>query len=193
MLAGAATLGAQRGPGEVGGRPNIPAQPGDSIRPNRAMLQQQVQARIAQVTKAQLGLTDAQMEKLQQTNQKFDDKRRILVDQERDIRMALRDEMLRPDSARQGRVAELLDRVTKTQRQRVDILEAEQKELSGYLTPMQRAKYFALEQQVRQRVNQMRQQQQQGRGGRQGRGQIPGQPLQGRGRGRGVQPPQPPQ
>jgi protein CpxP len=158
---------------------------------NRADLEQQVQQRIAQVTKQQLGLNDAQMTKLQETNRKYDEKRRLVVDQERDVRMSLRDEMLRPDSARQTQVAALLDRVIKTQRQRVDIQEQEQKELAGFLTPIQRAKYFALEQQVRQRVNQMRQAQLQGRGGRMGRGQgQPGMPM---GRGRGVQPPPPPQ
>ena len=158
---------------------------------NRADLEQQVQQRIAQVTKQQLGLNDQQMAKLQETNRKYDEKRRLVVDQERDVRMSLRDEMLRPDSARQTQVAALLDRVIKTQRQRVDIQEQEQKELAGFLTPIQRAKYFALEQQVRQRVNQMRQAQLQGRGGRMGRGQgQPGMPM---GRGRGVQPPPPPQ
>jgi protein CpxP len=189
MLASSATLSAQRGP-----RPQQPPAAGDSTaqaRPNRANLEQQVQERMAQVTKERLGATDAQMTKLQETNKKFDEKRRLIVDQERDIRMSLRDEMLRPDSARQGQVAALLDRVIKTQRQRVDIQEQEQKELAGFLTPLQRAKYFALEQQIRQRVNQMRQAQQ-GRGGRMGRGQgLPGRgPARG---GRGVQPPPPPQ
>jgi hypothetical protein len=172
---------------------------GDSMRPmNRANLEQQVRERIAKVTKEQLGLTDQQMAKLQATNKKFDDQRRIIVDQERDIRMSLRDEMLRPDSARQGQVAALLDRVIKTQRQRVDLAEQEQKELAGFLTPLQRAKYFGLEQQIRQRVNQLRQAQgRQGRGGRMGRGgqqmpmMQPGMPMTqpGQGRGRGVQPP----
>jgi len=177
MLASSATLSAQRGAGDSTAQP----------RPNRANLEQQVQERMAQVTKERLGATDAQMAKLQETNKKFDEKRRLIVDQERDIRMSLRDEMLRPDSARQGQVAALLDRVIKAQRQRVDIQEQEQKELSGFLTPLQRAKYFALEQQIRQRVNQMRQAQQ-ARGGRMGRGQG----LPGRG-GRGVQPPPSPQ
>jgi hypothetical protein len=191
MLASAATLSAQRGPRAQ--RP-MPAA-GDSTarpRPNRANLEQQVQERMAQVTKERLGATDAQMAKLQETNKKFDEKRRLIVDQERDVRMSLRDEMLRPDSARQGQVAALLDRIIKTQRQRVDIQEQEQKELAGFLTPLQRAKYFALEQQIRQRVNQMRQAQQ-GRGGRMGLGQpMPGRGA-GRGGGRGVQPPPPPQ
>jgi protein CpxP len=204
LLTSAATLPAQgrggRGQQPVTGDSVIRRgrMTGDSVvvaNPTRAELEQQVRQRIAQVTKQQLGLTNAQMTKLQESNRKYDEKRRIIVDQERDIRMSLRDEMLRPDSARQEQVGALLDRVIKTQRQRVDIQEQEQKELAGFLTPLQRAKYFALEQQVRQRVNQMRQAQQ-GRGGRMGRmgmgqGMPPGQG--GRGRGRGVQPPPPPQ
>jgi protein CpxP len=201
MLACAANLSAQ-------GRGARPQQPGqampptaDSTRPNRANLEQAVRERMAQVAKQRLGVTDAQMAKLQATNQKYDEKRRLVVDQERDVRMSLRDEMLRPDSARQGQVAALLDRVIKTQRQRVDIQEQEQKELAGFLTPLQRAQYFGLEQQIRQRVNQMRQaqmqrqMQMQGRGGRMGRGQAmpmmqQGMQQQGMGRGgRGVQPP----
>jgi hypothetical protein len=196
ILASAATLSAQgRGGRGVRQAPQV----GDTVvanRPNRAKLEQQVRERIAQVTKERLGATEQQMAKLQETNKKFDEKRRVVVDQERDVRMSLRDEMLRPDSARQGQVAALLDRVIKTQRQRVDLMEQEQKELSGFLTPLQRAKYFALEQQVRQRVNQMRQAQMQGRGGRMGRGQGQAMPMMqpGRGRGgRGVQPPPPPQ
>jgi hypothetical protein len=142
---------------------------------------------MAQVTRQRLGATDDQMAKLQATNLRFDEQRRILVAQERDIRMSLRDEMLRTDSPRQGEISALMDRLIKTQRQRTDIQEAEQKELSNYLTPLQRAKYFALEQQIRQRVTQMRQLQQ-GRAGRLGRG---GQPGGGRA-GRGVQRPRPP-
>ena len=202
VIASAATLSAQGGGGRGRGQPRITGDSmvmrrrqvinGDTVvvnGPNRAALEQQVQQRIAQVTKQRLGLNDQQMAKLQETNRKFDEKRRLVVDQERDIRMSLRDEMLRPDSARQNQVAALLDRVTKTARQRVDLQEQEQKELSAYLTPLQRAKYFALEQQVRQRVNQMRQAQMQGRGGRMGRGQPMPTMQPGQGRGRGVQPP----
>ncbi|MGH7654699.1 MAG: hypothetical protein ACREN6_08555 [Gemmatimonadaceae bacterium] len=165
---------------------------GDSVRPTRANLEQLVRERMAQITRQRLGTTDDQMVKLQATNRKFDEQRRILVAQERDVRMSLRDEMLRTDSARQGQIAALMDRLIKTQRQRVDIQEAEQKELANFLTPLQRAKYFALEQQIRQRVTQMRQAQQ-GRGGRLGRGGKPATGRAGRGlpatRGRPDQPP----
>jgi hypothetical protein len=184
LVAGSTTLVAQ-------GRGLRPRQQpgGDSAAPARATLEQQVRQRIAIVTKQRLEASDDQMAKLEATNRKYDEKRRLIVDQERDIRMSLRDEMLRPDPARQEQVAALLDRVIKAQRQRVEIGEQEQKELAGFLTPMQRAKYFALEQQVRQRMQQMRNGLMQGRAGR-GRGQAPA--LQ-QGRAGGVQPPLPPQ
>jgi hypothetical protein len=185
------TLLAQGG-GRGGGRQGQLAGPppgADSMRPDRAQLEQRLRQRMGQVLKNRLGLNDAQMTKLQETNKRYDEKRRILVDQERDIRMSLRDEMLRPDSARQPQVGGLLDRMVKVQRQRVDVFEQEQKELSGFLTPIQRLKYFTVEEQMRQRMQQMRQQQMGGRGGRGGRGgqqmqsgQMPTQPgMQGRG------------
>lgn len=188
LIAGAAGLGAQ-------GQP--PRQPpvagGDSMRPNatRADLEQRVRERMAEVTKDRLGASDEQMAKLQETSKKFDDMRRTLVEQEKEVRVSLRQEMQHPDPARQGQAGTLLDRLIKIQRQRVDIQEQEQKEIAGYLTPLQRAKYFALEQQIRQRVTQMRQMET-GRGGRVGRGKpLPVRPP-GAGRaGRGVQPPRP--
>lgn len=171
----AGTLQAQggRGGGRVGPPPGPPPG-GDTAAPNRAQLEQQVRQRLGQVMKNRLGLNDEQMNKLQETNRKFDERRRILVDQERDIRMSLRDEMLRPDSGRQPQVSALLERMVKAQRQRVDVLEQEQAELGKFLTPLQRAKYFAAEELVRQQMQNMRQQQM-GRGaGRGGPGMGPG-------------------
>ncbi len=146
-------------------------QPGDTTPAGRMVLEQQVRQRIAQVTRERLGATDDQMAKLEATNKKFDEQRRVLVEQERSARIALRKQMQHPDAAQQDQVSALLDQVNSLQRQRIDINGQEQKELSGYLTPLQRAKYFALEQQVRQRMQQMRQAQLQqgGRGGRAGR------------------------
>jgi hypothetical protein len=167
------------------------AQAGQPDTTARAKLEQQVRERIAQVAQERLGATDQQMEKLQQTNKKYDDMRQSMVAQERELRVSLRKEMARPDPSHDTQVASLLDRIGQVQRQRLDIQQQEQQELAGFLTPMQRAKYFTLEQQVRQRVNQMRQAQVQAQGGRVGRGPLGGKPLPGRGR--GVQPPKPPQ
>ena len=173
-------------------------QQGGDVGPDRAALEQQVRARLGQMMKRRMGLTDAQMSKLQETNRKFDEKRRLLVDQERDVRMSLRDEMLNPDSSRSAQVSGLLDRVVRVQRQRVDLLEQEQKELSGFLTPMQRAKYYGAEEQMRRRIQNMRQHQGQarmqgprppsGRGGQMRDGFGRGTP----GNGPPASPPQPP-
>jgi hypothetical protein len=125
---------------------------------NRAQMEQQVRERLGGMMKQRLGLSDQQMPKLQETNRRFQEKHRLLVEQERDIRMSLRDEMIAGDSARQTQVGGLLDRMLRVQRQRLELLEQEQKELSGFLTPVQRAKYLGVQEGMRRRMEQMRQQ-----------------------------------
>ncbi len=146
----ASALPAQQPP--PGGQPQ-PMAPG-----NRELLQQRIGERIGQMVRQRLGLTEAQMQKLQAANQKYEGRRRLLVDQERDIRMGVRDEMLRGDSANQQRVGDYLDRMLKLQHQRIDLMEAEQKELSAFMTPTQRAQYFAMQDQMRKRVEDFRRQ-----------------------------------
>src|SRR5689334_19396960 len=85
-LAVATTAGAA--PAQGGGQPPVgaglppaqmgqPGQPG----PRRANLERQVQKRIAQILKRELGLTDQQMTQLHETNRKFGERRRVLRDQ----------------------------------------------------------------------------------------------------------------
>jgi len=150
LLVAAGSLQAQVRPAPGGARR-------DSM-PNRAQMEQRVRERLGGMMKQQLGLNEQQMTKLQETNRRFQEKQRLLVDQERDIRMSLRDEMIAGDSARQAQVAGLLDRMLKVQHQRLDLLEQEQKELSGFLTPVQRAKYLGIQEGMRRRMQQMRQQ-----------------------------------
>jgi hypothetical protein len=64
-----------------------------------------------------------------------------------------------------------LARLVQAQRKRADLLEAEQKELAGFLNPVQRAKYLALREQLQKRVAQLRQ------GDGRGRGAAPGAPT----------------
>lgn len=123
----------------------------------RERLEARVRERMGQMIRTQLNLSDDQMRRLQASNQRFERQRRLLVEQERDVRMGLRDEMISGDTTRGPQVAALLDRMLQVQRQRLDLLEAEQKELAGFLTPLQRARYFGLEEQLRRRVEEMRQ------------------------------------
>lgn len=178
LVAATAVAGAQANPARPAPqqRPLAGAQRRDSQALNRVALEANVRNRIAQMARRQLGLTEAQVEKLQQTNARFADRRRTLMEQERDIRMSLRDELIAGDSSRQRQVADLLDRMVKAQRQRIDLLEQEQKDLAAFLTPMQRARYFGMEEQIRQRLQQVRQDGggPMGPGGRGAQGRAPG-------------------
>jgi hypothetical protein len=183
LVAATTVAGGQRNPNRPVPQPQRAArgQLPDSQGRNRAALEGQVLDRITQMARRQLGLNDAQVEKLRKSNVQFADRRRVLMEQERDIRMSLRDEMISGDSSRQRQVGDLMDRMVKAQRQRIDLLEQEQKDLATFLTPMQRARYFGMEEQLRRRVEQMRQDgaggpMRQGGGGRLGRGRPGGPP-----------------
>jgi len=126
--------------------------------PRRQQMERQLRQRLWQVTKEQVGLTDAQMTKLGETTRRFDAKRRTLNQQERAERTALRQQILAGDRADQNHVAASLDHLIQLQRQRVDLQAEEQRELAGYMTPVQRARFAALQEQVRRRVESLRRQ-----------------------------------
>ena len=126
--------------------------------------QSQFRQRLGEFVKRQLGLTDQQYQQLQTVNAKYESQRFTLLQQEREIRITVRDEVLRGDSADQKRVARMLDEMMKVQSTRLSLLQQEQKELSAFLTPVQRAKYLGIQEQIKKRLQAMRE-------GRQGGGQ----------------------
>ncbi|MHB1312143.1 MAG: Spy/CpxP family protein refolding chaperone [Gemmatimonadaceae bacterium] len=155
-------------------RPAPAGQPGMNRQPaNRAMLEQQIRDRIGVALKKNLNLSDDQFTKLQATNKRFEEKRHLLVEQERDARMAMRDLMIGGDTSNQAKISQALDRMLGVQRQRAELMEQEQKELAGYLTPMQRARYLGMQEQMFRRMQQMRAQQPGLRGGAMGPGGRP--------------------
>lgn len=166
--------------------------------PNRAQLEQQIRNRIGNQLKNGLKLTDDQFAKLQATNKRFEEKRRLLVEQERDARMAMRDLVIAGDTANGAKISAGIDKMLQIQKQRFELVEQEQKELAGYLSPMQRARFLAMQEQMRRRMDSMRAQGP-GRGpngppmaGRGGMGKGMGQgmgPGMGQGMGPGMMPP----
>lgn len=122
----------------------------------RDSLEARVRARMAQVMRNQLGLTDEQVRRLQATNGRFEGQRRELFEQERRVRIELRAAIELGDSTQNARIGPLLDRTIQLQRERLDLLEAEQKELATFLTPLQRARLYGFEEQMRRRVQEMR-------------------------------------
>ena len=135
---------------------NVRPEPGVQAPARRQQMERRLRERLWKVTKEQVGLTDAQMTRLGETSKRFDSRRRMLNQQERAERSALRQQIAAGDHADQGRIAAALDRLVQFQRQRVDLQAEEQRELAGYMTPLQRARFAALQEQVRRRVETLR-------------------------------------
>ena len=165
VLAGSGSLSAQQ---DTTPAPDTAAAPGAATL-QRRRLEQQLRLRLGQVVRRQLQLTDEQYAQLQAVNRKYEAPRRDLNQRERYLRVSLRAEIQLGDKADQSKVAGYLDQLADAQESRLQIFRQEQKDLAGFLTPVQRAKYAALEEQLRKRVTQMRQRQfqrQQARGAR---------------------------
>lgn len=139
-------------------RPRNEKQPGAG----RSALEQRFQERLGTLMRERLGLNDDQVRRLGDVNRRFEGQRRELFQSEREIRLGMR-KALTDSTAGSEEVASLMDRAIRLQRQRVDLLEAEQRELSQFLTPVQRVKYFGFQEQLRRQMEEMRERRMQGR------------------------------
>jgi hypothetical protein len=125
--------------------------------PARRLLEERIRQRFAQVVQTRLGLTDAQMAQLRATNQRFAGQRGALSVSERGVRQALQGELRPGAAANQEHVSALMDSLLAIQRQRLDLVQGEQRELAGYLTPVQRVRYYSLQQALHRRLEQLQQ------------------------------------
>jgi len=154
LLGGVGDLRAQ-----VPQRPRQQRQPGEAA-PGRTALEQQVQQQLWRLTRQRVGLSEAQMRQLVPVNRRFEARRRQILLDERETRLALRGAVLDSAGADDARVSAQIDRLLQLERERIDLVQEEQRELSRFMTPVQRARYMALQEQVRRRVEQMRRREQ---------------------------------
>ena len=140
-------------PGGKAGRLNNPARGGgradQANQPLRQQVRQAFQARVRQ----ELNLDQPKMRRLNQTEQSFTRQRSEIGQSERQTRQALAAAM-QDSTPDQGKIDGYINQLIQVQRKRADLLEAEQKELSSFLTPMQRAQYLSLNQQLQARMRQ---------------------------------------
>ena len=169
VLAAAATLpvwagsalaqadGLQTRPGVL--RPNRRAVQQDEVvagQPNRNLqLQRQIRRTLWRVTKQRIGFSDEQMLRLERTSQRFDQLRRTLALEEKAQRGAMRTEILADSGANQANIAAALERLHAVQQRRLDLQAEEQKEFATFMTPLQRGKFMALQDQVRRRLQEL--------------------------------------
>jgi len=126
-------------------------------RRDRAVLEQRFRERFEQLLRERVSLSDAQITQLREVNARLDSRRRELFTEERTVRRAVREALKGgDDQANQDRVAELTARALRVQRSRLDLIETEQRELATFLSPIQRARYLGLQEQLWRRADDMR-------------------------------------
>ena len=114
-------------------------------------LREQIRQRWNQRVRTTLGLSDDQATKLQSTEQRFEAQRAPLRQGQREINQSLRSELANA-SPNQQRVTELMGRQQETRQKLQQVDRDEDREMEGYLSPVQRARYQAERQRFRERV-----------------------------------------
>ncbi len=153
-------------------RPSLAQQPAgraDSLR-------QLIQERFARTVQEQLGLSDEQGRRLRETAFTWFARRRNLGLEEHDLKQALAGQLRPGVAADQDSVSQLLSRLLDLKVRQVETYRDEMKDLS-FLTPVQRAQFFAMRERLMERVQDVQgrmQQRQELRGARPGvRGRQP--------------------
>ena len=133
-------------------------------------LRAQIEQRFTERVRDELKLSADQTAKLRASQEKFGTRRRALMRQQMERRRALEDQMQPGVAANADSVNRLMEGIRTGQAEMLRIGQEEDRELSGYLTPVQRARFQRMRERFLTRVGEMR---------REGRGM-------GRGEGRGM-------
>ena len=134
VLALAPALAAQV-PGDSGVAPPPPSDGAEA-----GQLRAQVRQRWAVHVRSTLGLSDDQAGKLEATEQRFEQQRQPIRARQRQIKQALNAE-LAAQAPNQDRVKQLMSERQQNQLKLQQVNRDEDREMQGYLTPVQRARY----------------------------------------------------
>ena len=126
-----------------------------SMDAERTEMERRFQARLDTIVRERLQLTDEQFTKLRDVASRTESVRRALRRDEYTARYALRRELMAGARASETRVAEILDQMPKLEQRKLDLLETEQRELATFLTAIQRARYFALQDELRRSMQEL--------------------------------------
>jgi len=172
--------------------PSLAAQQRDSMRAQRdtveaGRLRAQIESTFTQRIQQDLNLSPDQATKLRASQERFGARRRDVMQQQLARRQALENQMQPGIAANSDSVRRLMDGI---QTGRADMLKIEQdqdREMAGYLTPVQRARYQQMRERFIQRVGELRTQRREGRGFGRGQGMVPRRPaIRGGARRRGI-------
>lgn len=134
-----------------------------TVGPQEVEMRDRIQENFLARAKEQMGLNDDQMTKLRAAEQRVATKRRSIEQEIRRLNGALA-EQLRPGiAAKEDVVTKSLDSLGTLRVSYAQVFKEEQRELSAFLTPVQRAQFYRMREQMVDRVREVRQD----RGGRQ--------------------------
>lgn len=153
--------------------PGLAAQEPSPARPDTAeaeRLRARIEERFSQHVQQELRLTPDQAAKLRASQEKYGSQRRALMRQQLERRRALEEQMQPGVAANADSVKRLMDGMQAGRTAMLKIEQDEDREMAGYLTPVQRARYQRMREMLMRRVNEMREQRR-GGGGRMGPGQ----------------------
>ena len=140
-----------------------PAEPQDTA--EAAQLRQQIEQRFHQIVRQRLALSDDQDAKLRATQERFGAQRRDLMREQADHRQALDRQMQPGVAANSDSVQVHMQGIQRNQERLLRLQQDEDREMAGYLTPVQRAQYQMLRDRLATRLSELRRQRQGGGGG----------------------------
>jgi Spy/CpxP family protein refolding chaperone len=136
-------------PPQRGGRGN------PALTPEQKQLGMQIERAFRQKVHEEVGLTDEQFRKVGAISQKYNPQRRAINQQDMATRMAMREELAKPQPD-DAKIQQYMQQLQALPQQRLDLSRAEQKDLGTIMSPVQLAKYQNLEEKVQRQLNQIR-------------------------------------
>jgi len=142
--------------------PVVAAQnPGDTTSAATRQLRQQFRERWNERVRTQLGLSADQSAQLQATEDRFAAQRRAIVQRQRGVQEALRAQVGPGGTANADSVRRLMDARDQNRAAMAQVERNEDREMTGYLSPVQRARYQFMRQRLQERIADVRRQRRQ--------------------------------
>ncbi len=130
--------------------------PDSGDRAQTQQLRQQVRGRWHQAVRVQLDLTPDQAAKLQATEDRFAAQRRDRAQRQRAVQDAIRGQLQPGVAANADSLRRLMDARDQNRTALAQLDRDEDKEMAGYLSPVQRARYQVMRQRLQERIAEMR-------------------------------------
>jgi len=153
-------------PGLAAQQRDTVAQRSDSTEAGR--LRTQIEDKFRGRVQEELKLSPDQVTKLRATQERYNGRRRTVMQQQLERRRALEDQMQPGIAANSDSVRKLMDGIQTGRAEMLRIEQDQDREMAGYLTPVQRARYQQMRERLMQRIGEMRMERRETRGMRPG-------------------------